>query len=242
MCTRGRLKRRGRARMVTAMTMSRVEQWERRSEVPMLLLAVAFLVTYVWPVLDPVLNRTAARSLAGRANRLRDRPGCCGSRARFSRHAGRRAGRPEGDHDVLRGRVVVGDVHGNDGRLRRLVPGQPGGPPDCVRADAGRHLIWSVWSRHPSRPGWSRTWSDRRSRRRRSRSRPVDLGHLVRHPCRGACCAFQWGLSPHGREHENPAVRACSPLAAASSGPARRGARTPARSGPRRDRWPPAPR
>ncbi len=45
--------------MMTAMTLSRVEQWERRSEVPLLLLAVAFLVAYVWPVLDPELPRDA---------------------------------------------------------------------------------------------------------------------------------------------------------------------------------------
>lgn len=33
-----------------------VEQWERRSEVPLTLLAVAFLVAYAWPVLDPKLE------------------------------------------------------------------------------------------------------------------------------------------------------------------------------------------
>jgi len=33
--------------------MTRVERWERRSEVPLLLLALAFLVAYSWPVLDP---------------------------------------------------------------------------------------------------------------------------------------------------------------------------------------------
>ncbi|MFC7497423.1 MULTISPECIES: potassium channel family protein [unclassified Nocardioides] len=36
--------------------MSRVERWERRAEVPLLLLAVAFLVAYAWPVLDPRLD------------------------------------------------------------------------------------------------------------------------------------------------------------------------------------------
>jgi voltage-gated potassium channel len=36
--------------------MSRVEQWERRAEVPLLLLALAFLVAYAWPVLDPGLD------------------------------------------------------------------------------------------------------------------------------------------------------------------------------------------
>jgi voltage-gated potassium channel len=42
-----------------AMTMSRVERWERRTEVPLLLLATAFLVAYVWPVLDPGMDPTA---------------------------------------------------------------------------------------------------------------------------------------------------------------------------------------
>lgn len=36
--------------------MSRVEAWERRAEVPLLLLAVAFLVAYAWPILDPGLD------------------------------------------------------------------------------------------------------------------------------------------------------------------------------------------
>ncbi|MGL5826461.1 MAG: potassium channel family protein [Nocardioides sp.] len=36
--------------------MTRVERWEHRSEIPLLLLAVAFLVAYAWPVLDPRLN------------------------------------------------------------------------------------------------------------------------------------------------------------------------------------------
>ena len=39
------------------MTMSRVDRWERRTEVPLLLLAFAFLVAYVWPVLDPEMDR-----------------------------------------------------------------------------------------------------------------------------------------------------------------------------------------
>lgn len=33
-----------------------VERWERRSEVPLILLALAFLVAYAWPVLDPRLD------------------------------------------------------------------------------------------------------------------------------------------------------------------------------------------
>ena len=41
------------------MTTSRVEQWERRTDVPLLLLATAFLVAYVWPVLDPEIDPTA---------------------------------------------------------------------------------------------------------------------------------------------------------------------------------------
>lgn len=36
--------------------MTRVERWERRSEIPLLLLAAAFLVAYAWPVLDPRLD------------------------------------------------------------------------------------------------------------------------------------------------------------------------------------------
>ena len=56
---RGCQKRAPRACMMAAMTLSRVEQWERRSEVPLLLLALAFLVAYVWPVLDPELPRDA---------------------------------------------------------------------------------------------------------------------------------------------------------------------------------------
>jgi voltage-gated potassium channel len=35
---------------------SRVERWERNSEVPLLLLAVAFLVAYAWPVLNTSLG------------------------------------------------------------------------------------------------------------------------------------------------------------------------------------------
>lgn len=33
-----------------------VEHWERRVEIPLLLLALAFLVAYAWPVLDPRLD------------------------------------------------------------------------------------------------------------------------------------------------------------------------------------------
>jgi len=35
---------------------SKVERWERRAEVPLILLALAFLVAYAWPVLDPRMN------------------------------------------------------------------------------------------------------------------------------------------------------------------------------------------
>lgn len=37
---------------------SAVGRWERRSEVPLLLLALAFLVAYAWPVLDPGVDPT----------------------------------------------------------------------------------------------------------------------------------------------------------------------------------------
>lgn len=33
-----------------------VEKWERQAEVPLILLALAFLVAYAWPVLDPRLD------------------------------------------------------------------------------------------------------------------------------------------------------------------------------------------
>lgn len=36
--------------------MSRVERWERRAEIPLLLLAAAFVVAYAWPVVDRDLN------------------------------------------------------------------------------------------------------------------------------------------------------------------------------------------
>lgn len=35
---------------------ARVRRWERRTEVPLLLLALAFLVAYAWPILDPRLH------------------------------------------------------------------------------------------------------------------------------------------------------------------------------------------
>jgi voltage-gated potassium channel len=43
--------------------MTRVERWERRSEIPLLLLALAFLVAYAWPVLDPRINPDLEQSL-----------------------------------------------------------------------------------------------------------------------------------------------------------------------------------
>jgi voltage-gated potassium channel len=36
--------------------MTPVERWEKRAEIPLLLLAVAFLIAYAWPVLDPRLD------------------------------------------------------------------------------------------------------------------------------------------------------------------------------------------
>ena len=36
--------------------MTPVARWEKRAEIPLLLLAVAFLVAYAWPVLDPRLD------------------------------------------------------------------------------------------------------------------------------------------------------------------------------------------
>lgn len=42
----------------------RVAEWERRAEIPMLLLAGAFLVAYAWPILNPALD-TDLRALLG---------------------------------------------------------------------------------------------------------------------------------------------------------------------------------
>ncbi len=44
--------------------MTRVERWERRVEVPLLLLALAFLVAYAWPVLDPRLDHDLRAGLS----------------------------------------------------------------------------------------------------------------------------------------------------------------------------------
>lgn len=43
--------------------MTRLDRWERRAELPLLLLAVAFLVAYAWPVLDPRLSPDLATVL-----------------------------------------------------------------------------------------------------------------------------------------------------------------------------------
>lgn len=40
-----------------------VEVWEKKSEVPLTLLAVAFLVGYAWPILDPRMDRGLRTSL-----------------------------------------------------------------------------------------------------------------------------------------------------------------------------------
>ncbi|MDN5977904.1 potassium channel family protein [Acidipropionibacterium jensenii] len=41
----------------------RVETWERKSEVPLTLLALAFLVAYAWPILDPRMDADIRTSL-----------------------------------------------------------------------------------------------------------------------------------------------------------------------------------
>ena len=43
--------------------MTRVARWERQAEIPLLLLAFAFLVAYAWPVLDPRLDPNLATVL-----------------------------------------------------------------------------------------------------------------------------------------------------------------------------------
>jgi len=42
---------------------SRVERWERRAEVPLLLLALAFVVAYAWPVLHPDVDPSLRQTL-----------------------------------------------------------------------------------------------------------------------------------------------------------------------------------
>jgi len=44
--------------------MTRVQRWERRTEIPLLLLASAFLVAYAWPILDPRLDHDTETFLA----------------------------------------------------------------------------------------------------------------------------------------------------------------------------------
>lgn len=44
--------------------MTRVKRWERRTEVPLLLLAFAFLVAYAWPILNPRIGHTLEEWLA----------------------------------------------------------------------------------------------------------------------------------------------------------------------------------
>ena len=41
---------------MTGEPVTRVERWERRAEVPLLLLAFAFLVAYAWPVIDESMD------------------------------------------------------------------------------------------------------------------------------------------------------------------------------------------
>ena len=43
--------------------MTRLERYERHAEIPLLLLAVAFLIAYAWPVLDPRLHPDVATML-----------------------------------------------------------------------------------------------------------------------------------------------------------------------------------
>lgn len=43
--------------------MTRLERYERHAEIPLLLLAVAFLIAYAWPVLDPRLDPDVATTL-----------------------------------------------------------------------------------------------------------------------------------------------------------------------------------
>lgn len=54
---------RGAAPVPTSTGVARVRRWEARTEVPLILLAVAFLIAYAWPVLDPSIDRTLQSAL-----------------------------------------------------------------------------------------------------------------------------------------------------------------------------------
>ena len=41
-----------------------LEDWDRRAQWPLLLVSLAFLVAYAWPILDPDLPRHTRRLLA----------------------------------------------------------------------------------------------------------------------------------------------------------------------------------
>lgn len=45
-------------------TRTAVERWEKRAEIPLLLLAAAFLVAYAWPVLDRLLDQGLRSTLS----------------------------------------------------------------------------------------------------------------------------------------------------------------------------------
>ncbi|GAB4009880.1 potassium channel family protein [Nocardioides ultimimeridianus] len=44
--------------------MSRVDRWERKSDIPLLFLAAAFLVAYAWPILEPGVDRDIRTDLS----------------------------------------------------------------------------------------------------------------------------------------------------------------------------------
>lgn len=47
----------------TAPSLTRVQRWERRTEIPMILLAVAFFVAYAWRVIDTSIPPTLEQLL-----------------------------------------------------------------------------------------------------------------------------------------------------------------------------------
>lgn len=49
--------------MTSIQGQTRLQRWESRGEIPLLLLALAFLVAYAWPVLNPSLDRSVATAL-----------------------------------------------------------------------------------------------------------------------------------------------------------------------------------
>jgi len=131
---------------------SRVQAWEKRTEVPLLLLALAFLVAYAWPVLDPEagagsrgprgLEDVLRRGLVDRLGSLRDRRAPAARCARGRQGARRRGWSPS---PPLRPR-------GHGGRVRgKNCCGARPTPQDSYQQDLRNWDVRPVRGTHPAR-------------------------------------------------------------------------------------------